>query len=382
MNDCLLIFMVNTMIFNKLWIVAGTVSLSQLAYAGSVPLAPAEQLGKQLFFETRLSNPVGQACASCHVPAAAFSDPRSDRPVSPGAGKGMFTSRNTPSIMYLASVPRLHIDKKEGIYIGGLFYDGRANSLEQQVEGPSFGHNEMAIGDKAELVNKLRLLGYLPKFKKLYGDKALVTTQAGYRQVTELIAAYERSVELNPFTAKYDYYLAGKARLTPKERRGLKVFEDEKKGNCAACHPVDPQDDGTRPLFTDFSYDNLGVPKNPDNPFLQMRGKINPQGSQFVDIGLGKTVARQTEAGKFRVPSLRNVAATAPYMHNGVFKTLKEVVDFYNRRDVASTWGEPEVADNVNRDELGDLRLTDAEIEDLIAFMQTLTDGYRVLTQD
>lgn len=262
--------------------------------------------------------------------------------------------------------------------MGGLFYDGRAASLEAQVEGPGFGHNEMAIKDKQELITKLRRLEYQPLFTKIYGDKALANTEAGYKQVTEVIAAYERSAELNPFTSKYDYYLLGKTRLSKQEQRGRQIFEDDKKGNCAACHSVDPEDDGTRPMFTDFSYDNLGVPKNRANPFLLMRGKINPDGSRFVDVGLGKTVAKRSENGKFRVPSLRNVAITAPYMHNGIFKTIKEVVDFYNTRDVDAKWGKPEVAENVNKDELGDLKLTEQEVTDLIAFMETLTDGYVV----
>ena len=366
--------------FNKLWLVPALLHLlGSVAIAEPGSLTPAEQLGKKLFFETRLSNPVGQACASCHAPQAAFSDPRKQLPVSAGAAKGMFTSRNAPSIMYLAMAPALHIDANEGIYKGGLFYDGRANTLEQQVAGPSFGHNEMAIKDKAELVNKLRQLGYLPEFKKRYGDKALATTRLGYQQVTELIAAYERSTELNPFTSKYDYYLLGKARLTKQQRRGLNIFDDEKKGRCSGCHSIDPQDDGTRPLFTDFSYDNLGVPKNRDNPFLQLSGKLNPQGRFFIDTGLGKTLANKTEAGKFRVPSLRNVALTAPYMHNGVFRTLKEVVRFYNSRDIEHKWPGPEVAANVNKQELGDLKLSEQEMDDLIAFMKTLTDGYRLL---
>ncbi len=366
--------------FNRLWSIIGLLLVGQaFVHAGSINLNPAQQLGKQLFFEHRLSNPAGQACATCHAPEAAFSDPRKQLPVSAGAGKGMFTSRNAPSIMYLAMVPGLHVDKKEGIYMGGLFYDGRAANLEQQVEGPSFGHNEMAIKDKAELVNKLRQLGYLSKFRKLYGDKALATTELGYRQVTEVIAAYERSAELNPFSSKYDYYLMGKARLSKQERRGLKLFEDEKKGNCAACHTLDPQDDGTHPLFTDFSYDNLGVPKNLKNPFLQLRGKVNPLGQAYVDNGLGKTVAKNSEAGKFRVPTLRNIAVTAPYMHNGVFSTLQEVIDFYNTRDVDSKWGKPEVSENVNKDELGNLKLSEQDVDDLVAFLKTLSDGYQVL---
>lgn len=362
----------------QFWAVCGLSLLTSLNVQAEVPrLTPSEQLGKALFFETRLSNPAGQSCASCHSPESAFSDPRQSLPVSPGAAKGMFTSRNAPSVMYLARVPALHIDKKEGIYMGGLFYDGRANTLEAQIEGPAFSPNEMAIRDKAELVNKLRKLGYEKQFRKIYGSQALATTASGYQQMSEVIAAYERSTELNPYTAKYDYYLKGKARLTAQERRGLKLFEDEKKGNCAACHPTDPQDDGTRPMFTDFSYDNLGVPKNPNNPFLQLGGRINAEGKAFTDMGLGKIVSKTTESGKFRVPGLRNVELTAPYMHNGVFKTLKEVVDFYNTRDVDKQWAKPEVAANVNRDELGNLKLTEQEVDDIVVFMKTLTDGYR-----
>ena len=369
------------MFFNKLvaiiWMLTLFFGTIEVQAADKSGLSARQQLGKKLFFETRLSNPSGQACASCHAPAAAFSDPRPGRPVSEGAGKGMFTSRNAPSVKYLAMVPDLHVDKKEGIYIGGLFYDGRAASLEAQVEGPAFGHNEMAIKDKPSLIGKLRQLGYRPLFKKIFGDAALATTEQGYGQLVEVIADYERSAELNPFTSKYDYYLMGKIKLSKQERRGLQVFEDEKKGNCAACHSTDPQDDGTRPLFTDFSYDNLGVPKNPANPFLQLRGKVNPQGSRFTDIGLGKTVAKAAENGKFRVPSLRNIAVTSPYMHNGVFKTLQEVVEFYNTRDTDSKWAQAEVAENVNKDELGDLQLTKQDIDDMIAFMKTLTDGYQ-----
>lgn len=369
------------MIFNKLVILtwlATSLSLSQISLAAEpVSLSPPQQLGKKLFFEARLSNPVGQACAGCHSPKVAFSDPRSEEPVSEGARQGLFTNRNAPSIMYLAVVPDLHLDKKEGIYHGGLFHDGRAATLEEQIEGPSFAPNEMAIKDKAELVEKLHRLDYLPTFKKIYGDKALATTALGYQQFTDVISAYERSAELNPFTSKYDYYLMGKARLSKQERRGLTVFEDEKKGNCAACHPSSPQDDGTRPLFTDFSYDNLGTPPNPANPFLQMEGKFNPQGRHFVDIGLGRTVSKQSENGKFRVPTLRNIEVTPPYMHNGVFKTLKEVVDFYNTRDTDPKWGKSEVTENVNKEELGDLKLTEQEVDDLLVFMKTLTDGYQ-----
>lgn len=343
----------------------------------ATPLTPKQQLGKQLFFDNRFSNPVGLSCASCHDPARGFSDPRTEQPVSAGAAKGMFTSRNAPSVMYLRDVPKLHIDKKEGIYIGGLLYDGRANTLEAQVAEPLLSKNEMALNNKQELQARLRKLGYADSFKRFYGKQTLATPALAFDQFAALLAAYERSSELNPYSSKYDLYLQGKLRLTKQEQRGRMIFEDEKKANCAACHPVDPQDDGTRPMFTDFSYDNLGVPRNPANPFYKTAKDINPAGKKFVDIGLGKTVNKKAEHGKFRVPTLRNIAITAPYMHNGVFNTLEEVVDFYNSRDVKTKWGKPEVAKNVNKDELGDLKLTKQEMKDLVVFMKTLTDGYQ-----
>jgi cytochrome c peroxidase len=134
--------------------------------------------------------------------------------------------------------------------------------------------------------------------------------------------------------------------------------------------------DQPKPVFTDFSYDNLGTPKNKNNPFYTLDAKHNPEGASWIDLGLGGELKKASENGKHKVPTLRNIAKTAPYMHNGVFKTLKEVVDFYNKRDVGS-FDLPEVAENVNKDELGNLGLTDAEVADIVAFLGTLTDGYQ-----
>ena len=217
------------------------------------------------------------------------------------------------------------------------------------------------------------------------------TSTSPTTRIAAAIAAFERSPELAPFTSKYDAYLAGKARLAAAELRGLKLFEDEKKGNCAACHPSRRSQDGRPPLFTDFTYDNLGVPRHPGNPFYTQAKEHNPAGSGYVDLGLGAVVNKPSEHGKFKVPTLRNVDLTAPYMHNGYFTTLRAVVEFYNDRDVrrrckseateaeaqqARCWPAPEVAANVNRDEMGRLRLNDREIDDIVAFMRTLTDGY------
>lgn len=349
--------------------------------AFSAQLTPEQALGKQLFYDARLSQPAGQACGQCHAPTHGFSDPRGiTAPVSEGVHKGRFTSRNAPTVAYLATAPDFHFDKKEGLYIGGFFLDGRSQKLEQQVLGPLLSPVEMANQNRRALAQRLRDAGYEKKLEKLYGENALADTDKALASLGKALAAWIRGPELNAFTSKYDYYLAGKVQLTEQEKRGLKLFEDEKKGNCAACHPSQPEA-GKPPVFTDFSYDNLGVPANSKNPFYTQDRKYNPAGRRFVDTGLGKTVNDRTRNGKFKVPTLRNVGVSAPYMHNGVFATLKEVVEFYNTRDTDKKWATPEVSENVNTEELGDLKLTNREVDDLAAFMKTLTDGYNTRQQ-
>jgi hypothetical protein len=190
--------------------------------------------------------------------------------------------------------------------------------------------------------------------------------------------------------------MAGIVDLTEEEEWGLELFEG--KGMCSACHPSEPGPGGEPPLFTDFSFDNLGVPKNPDNPwydmdevFLDDGTPINPLGDTWVDPGLGGFLQTRPEwlglagenMGKHKVPTLRNVDKRPgkgfgkAYTHNGFFKSLKDIVHFYNTRDV-EFWPPPEVAMNVNTDELGDLGLTDAEEDAIVAFMATLSDGYRL----
>jgi cytochrome c peroxidase len=200
-------------------------------------------------------------------------------------------------------------------------------------------------------------------------------TTAAYDYMADAIASYEMTSELSPFDSKYDLYLAGTVELTEQELRGLALFRDERRGNCAACHPVEPGPNGAPPLFTDYTYDNLGVPRNPESPFYTLPREFNPDGVDYADLGLGPVVQDSELNGFFRVPTLRNVGLTHPYMHNGVFKTLYQVVAFYNSRDVA-LWPEPEWPYNVNRDELGDLRLTPQEMEDIVAFLKTLSDGF------
>lgn len=358
------------------------------AAAGSLSQAPSQALsqaelsaakialGKQLFFDPKLSKPAGRSCASCHSPSAGFADPDQRLPVSRGAHHDRFANRNTPTITYAAYTPARHYDAEEGVWVGGFFMDGRAQSLEAQLLEPMRSPLEMNMVDDAELLEQLQSASYASELSKLYGAEVLENAELALEALANAIASYERSAELSPFSSKYDAYLAGKTQLSAAEQRGLELFEAEDKGNCAACHPSRPTDDGSPALFTDFTYDNLGVPANPNNPFLDLAAEFNPAGRSFVDLGLGAELQDPKEYGKFKVPTLRNIALTAPYMHNGVFETLKEATEFYNSRDTDSRWAAPEVAANVNSDELGDLGLTDAEIDDLVSFMQTLSDGY------
>jgi len=233
----------------------------------------------------------------------------------------------------------------------------------------------MANPDEKTVAEKVRSSEYADLFREIYGTRAFDDPNNAYNLIADAIAAYERSSELNQFNSKYDLYLAGKVALTQQELRGLALFEDEDKAKCAECHPSEAGEDGTPPLFTDFTYDNLGVPQNPENPFYYLPKEFNTDGVYFVDLGLGGKLGKPSENGKFKVPSLRNVAKTAPYLHNGIFKNLRQVVVFYNTRDVGP-WAPPEVRANVNREELGDLGLTEQEVDDIVAFMLTLTDNY------
>ncbi|MEQ1527684.1 MAG: cytochrome c peroxidase [Methylococcales bacterium] len=361
---------------------------------GSNKLSVKAQLGRQLFFDTNLSSPPGQACASCHNPNTFFVDPDHQQPTSDGVLSELKGARNSPMLHYAAYSPSFHFDRNEGLYIGGFFLDGRAKTLADQAKGPFLNPTEMANPDIFTVVNKVAESDYKELFTRVYGVNAFNDTSKAYNKIADAIAAFERSPVFRRFNSKYDYFLAGKTKFTAQEKRGRKLFEDPDKGNCAACHPSRPGQDGAPPLFTDFSYDNLGVPRNPENPFYDAGVEINPTGRNFIDKGLGKFVGEAAENGKFKVPSLRNIAKTGPYMHNGYFKTLKSVVMFYNNRDLLPTckaifasaaeaiagacWPAPEVIKNVNVDELGNLGLNNTEIDDIVAFLNTLTDGYKV----
>jgi cytochrome c peroxidase len=353
-----------------------------------------ELLGERLFEDTGLSEPAGQACASCHDAGHSFTDPDQNKPTSEGIHPGLFGKRNTPTVAYAQFSPPFHFEVKDGTYVGGQFLDGRSSMLEDQAKQPFLNPVEMANLNKQSVVDKVRNASYAALFKQVFGSTSLDDPDQAYERIVQAIAAFERAKNFAPFSSKFDYFLKGQAQLTTQEMRGMALFAGANKGNCAACHPITPLADGTPPLLTDYTYENLGVPRNPGNAFYTLGVGFNPDSMNFVDLGLGGALGMAEQNGRFKVPTLRNIAVTAPYMHNGYFTDLRSVVEFYNDRDLRSRcadpvwtrpvdaqsqhcWPAPEVPETVNHMELGHLGLSDQEIDDIVAFLQTLTDGWQ-----
>jgi cytochrome c peroxidase len=377
------------MLFHRIFLIFCT-SFSLSAFAELTPESDTTDsslrvaLGKLIFEDKNLSSPIGQSCASCHQSKNFFADP--GQAVSAGADAHLFGNRNAPSISYVKFNPDLFWNKEESLWMGGFFHDGRAKTLQEQAGGPFLNPLEMGNKTMAEVVAKVKGSDYKIVFEQLYGANIWQNSDAAFDAITTAIVAYEQGPEFATFSSKYDYYLQGKVQLTTQEKWGLELFEAEDKGNCAACHPSQASAENPQPLFTDYSYDNLGQPANKNLAFYKMDDLFNPQGLAYIDNGLANNPHidnAHEEKGKFKVATLRNIAKTAPYLHNGLFDNLKEVVDFYNQRDLDSKqspterrWAQAEVQENVNDEELGNLKLTPEEVDALVAFMETLTDGY------
>lgn len=376
--------------------------------------SPLAGLGRLIFFDATLSDPAGQSCASCHSPSVGWTG--SDSTVNAagsvyeGAVHGRHGNRKPPTAGYATFSPALHVDPKEDHFVGGNFWDGRATGwllgspAAEQAQGPFLNPVEQNLRSAEQVVRKVCSGAYGDRFRMHFGSSVCENTVSGYNAIAQAVAAFEASDEVNAFGSKYDHHLSDAERypLTPLERLGLELYEREDKGNCAACHPSQPGPNGEPPLFTDYTYDNLGVPPNPANPWYQM-GDFNPRGPEWLDEGLGgflKTVPRFADRtdenlGKQKVPTLRNVHLrpskdfVKAYMHNGSLKTLEEVMHFYNTRDVKpvcsavgdprpgdNCWPEPEITANINKEELGNLGLTAEEEAAIVAFLKTLSDGW------
>jgi cytochrome c peroxidase len=358
------------------------------------PLSAAASLGEKIFHDPSLSASGRLSCASCHDPASAHA-PANDLPVQLGGALGDRQGlRKAPSLRYLASNRAFGIDA-DGTPVGGFFWDGRAASLAEQAASPLLDPHEMANADRAAVVARLARAGYAGEFRALYGAAVFDDVDGAFRRLTLALERYQlEDAAFNAYTSKYDEFLRGRARLSEQELRGLALFNSPAKGNCAACHPSARAADGALPLFTDFSFDNLGVPRN-----AELSRNADPA---YFDLGLcgrAELAARTELCGTFRVPSLRNVAERRAFFHNGRFKTLEETLAFYVQRETnPEKWyplderGEPRKYDdlpaayraNVNTSEApydrrrGDApALSDAEIGDLIAFLKTLSDQPR-----
>ena len=257
------------------------------------------------------------------------------------------------------------------VYVGGQFLDGRRDTLEEQAKDPFLNMVEMANADKQAVVDKVKTASYVLNFKQIFGEDVFDNTELAYNNIAHAIAAFERSAEMNKFNSKFDCYLQDDTYpLSEDEQAGLLAFDET--GKCSICHTITPDADSDKVLLTNFQHFNIGVPANQKNP-------ANIADGTYVDYGLGDVLVPKDvqENGKFKTPTLRNIELTGPYMHNGVFDTLEEVMAFYNipeKRD-PSPEPAPEVdSDNINAD-VDFLDLTEKQISDIILFMKTLTDG-------
>lgn len=428
------------MSMNKFLLVTTILFTSILGATNAAELNPKEALGEFIFFDPALSINKNQACAACHGPEVGWTGPDSSinmhGAVYEGSISGRFGNRKPPSSAYATPSPILHPIKRSGDFVGGNFWDGRAtgeklgNPAADQAQGPFLNPLEQALPDSACVVERVcNSLTYPDLFTTVWGvdacniswpadihsqcastdgmvmlsDEDRAKSDLAYDSIALSIAAYEDSTAVNQFSSKFDYYLKDMVMLSAQEQRGMKLFNG--KGKCSRCHTDRPMNKGDAPLFTDFTFDNLGVPRNPENPFYTQLA-FNPMGMDWIDLGLGGFLASRIDYqqyapqnyGKQKVPTLRNVDKR-PYPefvkafgHNGYFKSLKGIVHFYNTRDVKprcpdpftteadalaqGCWPEPEVPNNVNTTELGNLNLSDKDEDAIVAFMKTLSDGF------
>lgn len=396
------------------------------------PLSAVAQLGKKLFYDPRLSGSGQLSCAGCHSPDHAYGPKGADAVVMGGEKLHDAGFRAVPSLRYLYRQPMFSIGPDaEGdndqvatlqqqaqraasqarvlktaqapaasaanlVPQGGLFWDGRVNTLQQQAQGPLFNPAEMAAGTPVQVAAKLAAADYAQDFRSLFGPNVFVDARFAVAEAMFAIGRYQsEDASFHPFTSKFDAWLAGRAQLSAAELRGYRAFNDPQRGNCAACHLDKPTRDGLPPLFTDFQYEALGVPRNaaiPANadPHYHDLGLCGPYRDDLRD--------QKQYCGMFLTPSLRNVATRRVFFHNGVFHSLDKVLDWYVNRDLqpgrfypkdargqvvkyddipAQYRGNVDVADVPFDRHPGDRPALDAAaVKDVIAFLKTLTDGY------
>jgi cytochrome c peroxidase len=395
------------------------------------PLSGLAQLGKQIFNDPSLSASGKQSCASCHSAQHAYGPPNAFPVQLGGAHMTLPGYRPPPSLAYLyrqlgfsigpeaaeTDIPpdltalasqaagTTRAVKTAGVAPaapamvpqGGLFWDGRVDTLQEQASGPLLNPVEMANTSEAEVAHKLAAAKYADSFKAFFGANVLNTTGLLVAEAMSAVSRYEfEDQSFHAFSSKYDYWLEGKTRLTQAELHGMQLFNDQNKANCAGCHLSQPSKDGLPPLFTDTQYEALGVPRNP-----AIAANKDPK---FFDLGVcgpfRQDLANQTQyCGMFLTPTLRNSASRPVYFHNGVYHSLEQVMDFYNLRNTNPDKIYPhdaagkvekyndippqfqanvDVADAPFDRKFGDKpAMTDSEVRDIIAFVKTLDDGFK-----
>lgn len=341
------------------------------------------KLGEKLFFDNILSKNRTQSCAQCHNPAHAFIDNR-DNGVNSMASLGddgiTLGDRNSPTLTYISATPDLHFSRLKREWIGGFFYDGRAKSIEEQAGIPPLSEVEMGMESVSEIVNRLKNNPkYNKDFKNIYGEDVFNDENKVYQGVKDSIGAFQKTATFSTFDSKYDRYLAGKEEFNELEDLGRSLFFSNNL-NCNSCHQLKNREGAKGETFTNYEYHNIGVPIN---TFLREKNN-SPKGT--IDYGLfaNKLVSNDTKhKGKIKVPTLRNVAVTGPYMHNGVFEDLTTVVLFYDKYvnsnntinpETNEKWREAEVTENLAKDLNEGKKMNEKKVKALVAFLNTLTD--------
>lgn len=365
------------------------------AAAQEAGLSAVAALGEKIFSDASLSASGGQSCASCHDPAHAHAQSNAFSVQLGGPKLDIPGFRAVPSLRYLSFNPVFSFDA-EGTPIGGFNRDGRAQSLAEQAQRPFLAPHEMANASKEDVVARLKLTSYVDEFRKVFGAAVFDNADEAFDRAVFALQRYQiEDSGFHPFDSKYDLFLAGKAQLNAAELRGLALFNNPAKGNCAACHTSARGADGSPPLFTDFSFDNLGVPRNSAIPATADASyfDLGLCGPDRTDLG-----SRAELCGAFKVPTLRNVATRKVFFHNGRFGNLRDALRFYVRRDtnpeewyptvggVVQKFDDlpPQYRANVNTSEAPYNRqpgmapaLTENEIDDVMQFLGTLNDGYQ-----
>ena len=386
----------------------GTITISSLLFLTGCDLTDddttteelksSQKLGKDLFFDKNISKTRSTNCATCHDPDHAFIDARyhkegTDQTVfvdgafSVGDDGVSLGGRNSPTAAYAMYSPEF--GEKDGLYKGGQFHDGRAATLKIQAMGPPLDGAEMMMPNKASVVDRIKEnADYVKQFKDIYGEDIFDNSNEAFDKMAEAISDFEKTKEFAPFDSKFDRWVDGEVVFTELEKKGFDLFNSDET-NCKLCHTSDSKAIATekgasvRELFTNYEYENIGIPRN--ITAMNRRAELGLQDADAKFKGLGGFVNDAKHNGKSRVPTLRNIAVTDPYMSNGKFQKLRTSIEFYDfisgkgthtiNNETGKVWGTNDFSETINHTKLSKTKiLTDSDIDSLIAFLRTLTD--------